>query len=73
MSMSFADEIRRLQKEKPDVEKEKLERNKAIEFRDACLAMNEEALLKLYEGYKEMLRHSCQHQSYFNGVFCCPS
>ena len=58
--LSFVNEIRLLQIEKPMVRKENEIIIKENKFRDECLMLDEKALLELYDRYKEMLRRNCQ-------------
>lgn len=68
--MSFKEEIQLLQQEKPRTKLENLKRIEAERFKKECLAMNEEAILKLYEMYKEALRNQCESDFLF---VCHPS
>jgi hypothetical protein len=63
--MSFVEEIRKLQLEKPKITIEVNKRIEENQFRDDCIALNKDALLKLYEKYKDNLRNSCQEDSLF--------
>lgn len=63
--MSFKEEIQLLQKEKPLTKLENLKRIDADRFKEECFAMNEGALLKLYEIYKDTLRRQCESDFLF--------
>lgn len=63
--MSFREEIQLLQKEKPLIQQEKAKRIEAEQFKQSVLQMDEEAILKLYELYKNNLRRNCQEGSLF--------
>jgi hypothetical protein len=63
--MSFVEEIKKLQLEKPKIIYEQNKRIEENQFRDDCIALNKDALLKLYDKYKDNLRTSCQDDHLF--------
>lgn len=63
--MSFVEEIRKLQLENPKIIAEENKRIEENQFRDDCISLNKDALLKLYEKYKDNLRNNCQEDNLF--------